>query len=78
MKQNLLLTNFYEKSWVLYFAGYAFKKVVTLNKCVDMSIHPQYTFDKDGKAVGVFISIDEWEQVADSLNVELPDWQKKD
>ncbi len=42
-----------------------------------MSIHPQYTFDKDGKPVGVFISIDEWEQVADSLNVELPDWQKK-
>ena len=42
-----------------------------------MSIHPQYTFDKDGNPVGVFISIDEWDQVADVLNIELPEWQKK-
>ena len=29
-----------------------------------MDIHPQYTFDKNGHAVGVFIPIEEWEELA--------------
>ena len=41
-----------------------------------MNIHPQYTFDKDGHAVGVFISIEEWTELAENLQLELPKWQK--
>jgi len=41
-----------------------------------MDIHPQYTFDKDGHAVGVFISIEEWEDIAQNLQIDLPQWQK--
>jgi hypothetical protein len=41
-----------------------------------MNVHPQYTYDKDGKPVGVFLSIEEWEEVSSELNLELPQWQK--
>lgn len=41
-----------------------------------MDIHPQYTFDKDGHAVGVFISIDEWTELSQSLQLGLPKWQR--
>lgn len=41
-----------------------------------MDINPQYIFDKNGNAVGVFISIEEWQQLSDELHLELPQWQK--
>lgn len=41
-----------------------------------MEINPQYTLDKNGNPVGVFISIDEWEQISQELHLELPQWQK--
>jgi len=41
-----------------------------------MDVHPQYTFDKDGNAVGVFISIDEWTELSQNLQLGLPQWQK--
>lgn len=41
-----------------------------------MDVNPQYTFDKDGNPVGVFLSIDEWQQVSKELHLELPQWQK--
>jgi hypothetical protein len=41
-----------------------------------MDIHPQYTFDKEGKPVGVFIPIEEWAELAEELKLELPQWQK--
>lgn len=41
-----------------------------------MNIHPQFTYDKNGNAVGVFLSIEEWEEVSSGLNLELPQWQK--
>ena len=41
-----------------------------------MDINPQYTFDKNGNPVGVFISIEEWQQLSEELHLELPQWQK--
>ncbi len=41
-----------------------------------MDINPQFTFDKNGNPVGVFISIEEWQQLSDELHMELPQWQK--
>jgi len=41
-----------------------------------MDIHPQYTFDKNGHAVGVFIPIEEWEELAQNLHIDIPQWQK--
>ena len=41
-----------------------------------MDINPQYTFDKNGNPVGVFISIEEWQQLSQELHLELPQWQK--
>jgi len=40
-------------------------------------IHPQYTFDNTGNPVGVFLSIDDWNTIAEDLRLDLPDWQKK-
>lgn len=42
-----------------------------------MDINPQYTFDKDGNAVGVFIAIDEWNLLSEALHIELPQWQQR-
>ncbi len=42
-----------------------------------MDINPQYTYDKQGNPVGVFISIDEWNEVSDALHLEIPEWQRK-
>lgn len=39
-------------------------------------IHPQYTFDNAGNAVGVFLPIDDWNSIMEELNMELPQWQK--
>lgn len=42
-----------------------------------MDIHPQYTYDKNGNTIGVFISIEEWQEIEQELNTGLPEWQKK-
>ena len=41
-----------------------------------MSINSQYTFDKQGNPIGVFLSIDEWNHLAEELHLEIPQWQK--
>jgi len=41
-----------------------------------MNIHPQFTYDKNGNPIGVFLSIEEWEEVSSELHLELPQWQK--
>jgi hypothetical protein len=41
-----------------------------------MDIHPQYTYDKNGNPVGVFISIEEWKEISGELQIEIPQWQK--
>lgn len=41
-----------------------------------MNVHPQFTYDKNGNPVGVFLSIEEWEEVSSELHLELPQWQK--
>ena len=41
-----------------------------------MSINPQYTFDQQGNPVGVFLSIEEWNRLAEELHLDIPQWQK--
>ncbi len=41
-----------------------------------MSIEPQYTFDKMGNPVGVFLPIEEWNSISKELNLDIPQWQK--
>jgi hypothetical protein len=40
-------------------------------------IKPQYTLDKTGNPVGVFLSIEDWNAINEQLQQELPEWQKK-
>jgi len=48
-------------------------------------ITPQFTYDKSGKKVGVFLAIEDWDQLekipgVDELaqvDVSIPDWQIK-
>ena len=39
---------------------------------------PQFTYDNKGNAVGVFLSIEDWNQIKKDLPTmgELPQWQK--
>ena len=48
-----------------------------LETVLNMELHPQYTYDKQGNAVGVFISIEEWHEIESELNPDLPQWQKE-
>lgn len=41
-----------------------------------MDIHPQFTYDKNGNPIGVFIPIEEWNELSTELELELPQWQK--
>lgn len=41
-----------------------------------MSINPQYTFDKLGNPIGVFLPIEEWNNLSEQLHLEIPQWQK--
>ena len=41
-----------------------------------MDVHPQYTYDKNGNPVGVFISIEEWLEIEHEIKPELPQWQR--
>lgn len=40
------------------------------------NVNPQYTFDHVGNPIGVFLPIEEWNQISDELKFELPGWQK--
>ena len=42
-----------------------------------MSVNPQYTYDNTGNPVGVFLSINDWNQIAEELHIDIPEWQKK-
>ncbi len=42
-----------------------------------MDINPQYTFDKVGNPIGVFLPLEEWKQVAEKLEIDIPLWQKE-
>ena len=40
-------------------------------------MNPQFTYDSKGNAVGVFLPIDEWNQLKKNMPAdELPQWQK--
>jgi putative addiction module component (TIGR02574 family) len=41
-----------------------------------MSINPQYTFDNLGNPVGVFLPIEDWNNLSEQLHLEIPQWQK--
>ncbi len=41
------------------------------------NIHPQYTYDNAGNAVGVFLPIDDWNTITEELQLDIPEWQKK-
>ena len=42
-----------------------------------MDINPQYTFDKAGNPIGVFLPMEEWKQLSEKLELEIPTWQKE-
>ncbi len=40
-------------------------------------MNPQYTYDNKGNAIGVFLPIDDWNEIKDNFSSEeLPQWQK--
>lgn len=41
-----------------------------------MSINPQYTFDNLGNPIGVFLPIEDWNEISKELHLDLPQWQK--
>jgi len=41
-----------------------------------MNINPQYTFDNIGNPVGVFLPIDEWNNLSKEIHLDIPRWQK--
>ena len=41
-----------------------------------MEINPQYTFDKLGNPIGVFLPIEEWNNLSEELHMDIPQWQK--
>lgn len=41
-----------------------------------MDINPQYTFDKQGNPVGVFLPIEDWNCLSEHLHLDIPQWQK--
>ena len=42
-----------------------------------MDINPQYTFDNAGNPIGVFLPMEEWKQLSEKLELEIPTWQKE-
>ena len=42
-----------------------------------MDINPQYTFDNVGNPVGDFLPIEEWKELSQQLDLDIPDWQKE-
>ena len=42
-----------------------------------MDINPQYTFDNSGNPIGVFLLMEEWKQLSEKLELDIPTWQKE-
>ena len=42
-----------------------------------MTINPQYTYDNNGNPLGVFLTLKDWNTIAEDLHIEPADWQKK-
>lgn len=42
-----------------------------------MTIEPQYTYDKMGNPVGVFLTIEDWNQISAEMHLDIPQWQKE-
>lgn len=42
-----------------------------------MSIEPQFTFDKLGNPIGVFLPIEEWNRLSEQMHLDIPGWQKQ-
>ena len=42
-----------------------------------MDINPQHTFDKAGSPIGVFLPMEEWKQLSEKLELDIPSWQKE-
>jgi extradiol dioxygenase family protein len=42
-----------------------------------MDINPQYKFDKAGNPIGVFLPMEEWKQLSEKLELDIPTWQKE-
>ena len=40
------------------------------------NINPQYTFDNMGNPVGVFLPIEDWNEITRELQLDVPQWQK--
>ena len=43
-----------------------------------MSIYPQFTYDNEGNALGVFLSMQDWEKVAKKMAEEPAEQWEKD
>jgi hypothetical protein len=41
-----------------------------------MSVIPQYTFDNLGNPIGVFLPIEDWNNLTEELHLDIPQWQK--
>jgi extradiol dioxygenase family protein len=41
-----------------------------------MDINPQYTFDMARNPIGVFLPMEEWKQLSEKLELDIPTWQK--
>ena len=44
-----------------------------------MSINPQFTYDNQGNALGVFLSMEDWKNIANSVDqsVIVPEWEQQ-
>ena len=42
-----------------------------------MDINLQYTFDKAGNPIGVFLPMEDWKQLSEKLELDIPTWQKE-
>ena len=38
-----------------------------------MNLHPQFTYNRTGEPVGVFLTIEEWNEIAAKLNLDQRD-----
>ena len=51
---------------------------ITLNlRESKMTIKPQYTYDNNGNQLDVFLTLNDWNIIAEDLHIEPEDWQKK-
>ena len=41
-----------------------------------MNLHPQFTYNRTGEPIGVFLTIEEWSEIAAKLDLEHRDWHQ--